>query len=117
MSSMKSSKEAFKMKYEVTAEISGKSFFLGEKLITSDAPILIDENEKEYLENISYFQFVITPIEEENAKDGPSGTDKEEDKETFPQHLGGGTYLLSNGKKIKGKGEATEAEALLKGEE
>lgn len=35
----------------------------------------------------------------------------------FPQHLGGGTYLLSNGKKIKGKGEATEAEALLKGEE
>lgn len=32
----------------------------------------------------------------------------------FPKHLGGGTYELSNGEKVKGKDEATEAENQLK---
>lgn len=31
----------------------------------------------------------------------------------FPKHLGGGTYALSNGEKVKGKDEAIEAEQVL----
>ncbi|MEF2247743.1 hypothetical protein [Paenibacillus sp. IITD108] len=32
----------------------------------------------------------------------------------FPKHIGGGTFELSNGEKIKGKEEAIEAENALK---
>lgn len=35
-------------------------------------------------------------------------------EKTFPHHVGGGTYELSNGQKVKGKDEALEAEAALK---
>ncbi|MGE4194717.1 MAG: hypothetical protein AB7E51_15125 [Pseudodesulfovibrio sp.] len=33
--------------------------------------------------------------------------------EAFPKHLGGGTYQLSNGEKVKGKEAAATAEAAL----
>ena len=37
----------------------------------------------------------------------------ERDVTEFPKHLGGGTYELSNGEKIKGKEEAIKAEQTL----
>lgn len=40
--------------------------------------------------------------------------DDVDDAKTFPHHVGGGTYELSNGQKVKGKDEALEAEAALK---
>ena len=46
--------------------------------------------------------------EEEKGKQ-PDG---EQDTE-FPKHVGGGTYELSNGEKVKGKEEAQEAEDAL----
>ena len=38
---------------------------------------------------------------------------REEEVPEFPKHLGGGTYELSNGEKVKGKDEALEAEKAL----
>jgi len=40
--------------------------------------------------------------------------DVQEIEETFPKHVGGGHYELSNGEKVKGKQEAIEAEQDLK---
>lgn len=40
----------------------------------------------------------------ENAKAKPEG---------FPRHVGGGTYELSNGERVKGKTEAIQAETEL----
>lgn len=36
-----------------------------------------------------------------------------EEKEGAPKHVGGGTYELSNGEKVKGKEEAIKAEEAL----
>ncbi|MCZ0828266.1 hypothetical protein O0547_26935 [Brevibacillus laterosporus] len=44
-------------------------------------------------------------------------SDIQEFKDTgnqFPKHIGGGFYELSNGEKVKGKEEASEAENALK---
>lgn len=37
-----------------------------------------------------------------------------ENTDKFPKHVGGGTYELSNGEKVKGKEEAIQAEKDLK---
>ncbi|MFW5437113.1 hypothetical protein [Paenibacillus apiarius] len=50
------------------------------------------------------FLVVTQKIEEEASGGG----------EEFPKQVGGGTYELSNGEKVKGKKEAIEAEKALK---
>ncbi|WP_052127134.1 hypothetical protein [Pontibacillus litoralis] len=38
----------------------------------------------------------------------------EQEKEEYPKHVGGGTYTLSNGDKVKGKEKAFQAEQELR---
>lgn len=38
------------------------------------------------------------------------------ESDEFPKHIGGGTFELSNGEKVKGKKEAIEAEKALANE-
>lgn len=38
------------------------------------------------------------------------------ESDEFPKHIGGGTFELSNGEKVKGKKEAIEAEEALANE-
>lgn len=44
---------------------------------------------------------------------GPLLEAVEDDTPEFPQHVGGGTYELSNGEKVKGKDAAIKAQAEL----
>lgn len=58
---------------------------------------------------------VISEVEESQTNDVDSEEEKEADEEEldFPIHAGGAYYKLSNGKKVKGKEAAIEAEKEL----
>ncbi|WP_139344970.1 hypothetical protein [Virgibacillus pantothenticus] len=43
---------------------------------------------------------------------GEEDTETENDK-SYPEHVGGGMYVLSNGEKVKGKKAAEQAESVL----
>lgn len=60
----------------------------------------------------------VTP--KEKKPEGPKETGEvnplEEKSESFPKHVGGGWFLLSNGEKVQGKEEAIEAQKQLDAE-
>lgn len=85
-----------------------------------------DEERVHYLSEIhpEYNKIYLADVEEiESTQDSdavqtgdesePAKEDAKE-KSEFPKHVGGGTYELSNGEKVKGKEEAIEAEEALK---
>lgn len=47
------------------------------------------------------------------GKEAPAEDNKDSDKTEYPKHVGGGTFELSNGEKVKGKEEATAKQAEL----
>jgi len=70
-----------------------------------------------------YNKIYLAEIQENESSDLPvadpvdstgNEPDAAEGTKIFPHHVGGGTYELSNGEKVKGKDEALEAEAALK---
>lgn len=69
--------------------------------------------QKIYLADIQEIESADPP-----AADTTDASDKDDEVtdegKTFPHHVGGGMYELSNGERVKGKDEAQEAEAALK---
>ncbi|MEK5058642.1 hypothetical protein BK126_02985 [Paenibacillus sp. FSL H7-0326] len=63
-----------------------------------------DEERVRYLSEIhpKYEKVYLADVQENESAD------------KFPKHVGGGTFELSNGEKVKGKEEAIEAEKALK---
>lgn len=68
---------------------------------------------KIYLADIQEIESADPPSADTTETSGKDVDNNDEGK-TFPHHVGGGTYELSNGEKVKGKEEAQEAEAALK---
>ncbi|PAF31864.1 hypothetical protein [Paenibacillus sp. 7516] len=85
-----------------------------------------DEERVRYLSEIhpEYNKIYLADVEEIESAQDSGDVQKEdesevvkevaEEKSEFPKHVGGGTYELSNGEKVKGKDEALEAEKALK---
>lgn len=65
---------------------------------------------KIYLAEIQEIESTTQPAADSTVKE----PDDVDDAKTFPHHVGGGTYELSNGEKVKGKEEALAAESALK---
>lgn len=63
----------------------------------------------EVQENESSDLPVVDPVDSTGNEPDATGETK-----TYPHHVGGGTYELSNGEKVKGKEEALAAESALK---
>lgn len=51
--------------------------------------------------------------DKEDNEDNETIENKQRGEKTYPEHLGGGMYLLSNGEKVKGKKAAEQAENEL----
>ncbi|MDN8590934.1 hypothetical protein Q0V21_19430 [Paenibacillus sp. 11B] len=79
-----------------------------------------DDDRIFYLAEIhpKYNKIYLAEVQEIESAAGPvkdSAVKEQDDTEkTFPHHVGGGTYELSNGEKVKGKEEALAAESALK---
>lgn len=55
-----------------------------------------------------------TEVEEKQAEEKePAEAEKTATDDKYPEHVGGGMYLLSNGEKVKGKKAAEQAESTL----
>ncbi|WP_340014656.1 hypothetical protein [Paenibacillus sp. FSL K6-1318] len=65
---------------------------------------------KIYLAEVQENESSASPVKDSTNKK----PDDPDDEKTFPHHVGGGTYELSNGEKVKGKEEALAAESALK---
>lgn len=85
-------------------------------------PNFVFDSTKERLEELKVnlgegFVVEVAIVEEtidDPFKDAETGEFVEEEVISYPNHVGGGNYELSNGERIKGKDAAIEAEKALK---
>lgn len=57
--------------------------------------------------------FLLGPIDELKGLPAIFENEEVEEKEEYPQHVGGGYYVLSNGERVRGKDDAFKAEKEL----
>lgn len=97
------------MSFRVRVKEDGKTYFFGEKQFDSASWTEVSEQEKVYLDSLSFFDFEIEsllPPLEEKAEEAVT--------EIFPKMLSRGKYELSNGETFEGNKEAAnEAEKAL----
>lgn len=72
------------MEYIVRPEVAGQTYYLGDKGIGIVDPVIVTEDQKDYLESLQFMKFVFTPKDQPEAKEDPKEAKEEpaEVKET-----------------------------------
>lgn len=72
------------MEYIVRPKVAGQTYYLGDKGIGIVDPVIVTEDQKDYLESLQFMKFVFTPKDQPEAKEDPKEAKEEpaEVKET-----------------------------------
>lgn len=72
------------MEYIVRPKVAGQTYYLGDKGIGVVDPVIVTEDQKDYLESLQFMKFVFTPKDQPKAKEDPKEAKEEpaEVKET-----------------------------------
>lgn len=59
------------MEYIVRPKVAGQTYYLGDKGIGVVDPVIVTEDQKDYLESLQFMKFVFTPKDQPETKEDP----------------------------------------------